>query len=64
MKFLATIKYNFNQSREAKLMGDKNITQTEIEFTFQDLIGNNFTMRELVIPWLMDGNDPILIQDK
>ena len=61
MKFKAKIKYNFLQSREAKLMGDINITSTEIEFTFVDLLDPNFSIRELVIPWLKDGNLPEVI---
>jgi hypothetical protein len=56
MKFKARIDYNLMQSREAK--------KTEIEFTFKDILNNpDFTMRELVIPWLQKGNIPEIIKD-
>lgn len=59
MIFIALVEYNFMQSREAKKMGDKNICNTEIEFTFKDILNEpSFTMRELVIPWLKKGNIP------
>jgi hypothetical protein len=62
MKFKAKIEYNFIQSREAKLFGDKNIKYAEVEFTFQDILCNPlFTERELIIPWLKAGNIPEVI---
>ena len=77
LKFIAHIDYNFLQSREAKLMGDKNIKSTQVEFTLQDLVGYyreicgkkvffppNFTIRELLIPWLQTGNLPEIILDE
>lgn len=62
MKFKAKIDYNFNQSRESRIMGDKNIRFTEIEFTFQDILENpSFSAREIIIPWLKQGNNPEVI---
>ncbi len=59
MIFIAKIDYNFMQSREAKLFGDENIHNTEIEFTFEDLLNDPcFSIRELIIPWLLKGNIP------
>lgn len=77
MRFKAKIQYTFTQSLEAKRMGDDNIIDTEIEFTFQDLLGQgvqiqgnrisfmpSFSIRELLIPWLKQGNIPELIKDE
>ncbi len=51
------------QSREAKLFGNENIIDAEIEFTFKDILGSPlFTYRELVIPWLMAGNIPEIVE--
>lgn len=61
MIFRAKIEYSFMQSREAKKFGDKNIIDTTIDFTFIDILKPNFTMRELVIPWLLEGNIPEII---
>ncbi len=50
------------QSREAKIMDNKNILFCEIEFTFKDILNDpSFYMRELVIPWLNEGNNPEII---
>lgn len=66
MKFLARIEYDFMMSREAKLMGDKNIHYGEIEFTLQDLVDQSplFDIREILIPWLRKGNIPILVKEQ
>jgi hypothetical protein len=76
MKFKAYIEYNFLQSRESKLFKDANILGKKIEFTFQDLFGYylifmekeifinpSFSARELIIPWLQQGNIPELIKE-
>lgn len=62
MKFKAKIKYSPVQSMEAKKFGDRNSIDTEVEFTFADLLTPNFTIREIVIPWLKDGNFPEIIE--
>ena len=66
MKFVAKIEYSLSQAKEAKLMGDKNISSTEIEFDFVDLVNPDplFDIREILIPWLRKGNIPEIIADK
>lgn len=73
MRFKARIEYNVDQSKEAKLFGDKNICYAEVEFDFQDILGNsnsnilnspNFTARNVIIPWLRAGNIPELISEE
>lgn len=74
MKFKAYIKYSFIMSREAKLMGDNKITGNDFEFTFKDILGYYsvflgkeifipplFGAREIIIPWLQEGNIPQII---
>jgi hypothetical protein len=73
MKFRAKINYTFQQAKSAKQMGDNNVSFAVIEFDFQDILGNSndtiyykpdFTMRNLVIPWLQEGNIPELIKNE
>lgn len=73
MKFRAKIQFTLDQSRESKKFGDKNISYSEVEFDFQDLLGDSnssinfkpdFTARNLIIPWLRDGNIPEMIKDE
>ena len=57
--FRAKIKYNKVQREEALKFRDERRYAT-ICFTFGDLLEPNFSIRELVIPWLLKGNQPEL----
>lgn len=60
--FRAKIKYNKVQREEALKFGDERKHAT-ICFTFGDLLEPNFSIRELVIPWLLKGNQPELLKE-
>ena len=61
--FRARIRLNKIQQEEALKFGDKRKYAT-VCFTFKDLLNPNFSLRELVIPWLLKGNQPELLKRK
>ena len=61
--FRAKIKLNKIQREEALKFGDKRKHAT-VCFTFGDLLKPNFSIRELVIPWLLKGNQPELLNSR
>jgi hypothetical protein len=77
MKFKAYIEYSVSHAREAKRFNDKKISGSEIEFTFEDIVGYyseingkiffmppSFSAREIIIPWLQKGNIPLIVDKK
>ena len=64
MIFKARIYYTETQKAEAQRFVDLNCIFCEVLFTFQDLVGRqSFVTRELLVPWLEDGNIPEIIEE-
>lgn len=60
LKFRAIIKYNLIQQEEAKRLGDENIEYAVKFFQLEDFVKPLFSVRELLLPWLKEGNIPDL----